>query len=128
MIHWGRTTQKNPWIFKQNKTTICVPGFLCGTSGLGDALGLEGTRRLSFGPVEMSKVLNLQLRMMILGPVKMCKFLNTLLRVMIQHISFDFSDEPEDSFSAKKFFRDYFCHLRIIPQTSPVGAISTMPV
>lgn len=29
-----------------------LPGFVCGTSGLGDALGLEGTRRLSFGPFE----------------------------------------------------------------------------
>lgn len=69
-----------------------VPGFVCGTSGLGDALGLEGTRRLSFGPVETSKVLNLLLRMMTLGPVKMCKVLNTLLRMMIQHMCFDFSD------------------------------------
>lgn len=47
---------------------------MCGASGLGDALGLEGTRRLSFSPVEISKVLNLLLRMMILGSVKTCSF------------------------------------------------------
>lgn len=51
-----------------------LPGFVCGTSGLGDALGLGETRRLSFGPVKISKVLNM------------------LLRMMIQHKSFDFPD------------------------------------
>lgn len=74
-----------------------------GTSGLGDALGLEGTRRLSLGPVEMSKVLNLLLRMMILGLMKMCKVLNTLLRMVIQHMSFNFSAESEISFLLRNF-------------------------
>lgn len=101
---------------------------MCGTSGLGVTLDLEGTRRLSFGPAETSKVLNLSLRMMILGSVKMCTFLNTLLRMRIQHTSFDFSGESEDSFSAKKFLWVYFFHLKIIPKTSPVSVINTKPV
>lgn len=83
-----------------------LPGFVCGTSGLGDALGLEETRRLSFGPVKMSKVLNL------------------LLRMMIQHKSFDF---PDTKFIfCKEFFRKYFFHLKIITKRSPVNAINIM--
>lgn len=43
-------------------------------------------------------------------------------------MSFDFSDESEDSFSVKKFFRNCFCHLKIILKRSPVSAVNTMPV
>lgn len=79
LITEERQLKRTPGYSRTTKQQ-CVPGFVCGTSGLGDDLGLEGTRRLSMGPVEMSKVLNL------------------LLRMMIQHISFNFSAESEINF------------------------------
>lgn len=88
LTHWEKTTQRKSEYLSTTKL-IYLPGFVCGRSGLGDVLGLEVTRRLSFGPVKMSKVFN------------------AVKKIMTNHKSFWYSLR-NINFLQINFFRKYF--------------------